>query len=165
MAESGKPATTTDADEPLGEGGINALKAERAEKRDLKKQLDELKSEFDTLKKEKDKLDTEKLSKEEKLQKQVNELTEARDTLVKEQELAKLRREVAGREGKEVPEALLTGTDRASLEASADGLLEYAGKSTAPRKPEPNPHLGGTSEDNGDTDTTALGVLGFGANT
>lgn len=148
-------------DEPLGEGGMRALEAERDNVRTLKRENTELATKLDKLEQAVAKAERSKLSKEEQQTARITELENENTALKKSKELDTIRREVA--KTAEVPEELLTGEDRATLEASAAKLKEWHGDSTAQRKPDPNPYLGdNNSGDHGGDEASALSVLGFG---
>jgi hypothetical protein len=139
-------------DETLGEGGLSALRAERAENKKLKADLQNLQA---TLEQH----ENEKLSKEEQLLKRA-ETAEAR---VKELEGAETQRQLREKVAKEadVPADLLTGNDEESLKTSAERLKAFLEETTGPRRPEPNPYAGAAGGEGSDNETEARAVLGF----
>lgn len=145
-----------DLDKPLGEAGYRALVDERAANKDLKAEVKRLEGELEVAKGE---IDTWKGRVDEAKQK----LKDRDDA----DELSKLREQVAkdkSTEDRKVPVALLNGTTKEELEASADALLEYLGESTGPRSPQPNVLQGKTHDttDGATDDAAALAILGFG---
>jgi len=139
---------TDEANEPLRDEGLRALRAERAEGKKLRKQLEDLQSKWDSA-------EAEKLSKEEQATKRAEAAEAEVQRFRQERELDVLKADVAKAKG--VPADLLAGIDQASLEAFADRLVEHMG----PQKPEPNPFLGSESAA-GDSDSDAKSILGFG---
>ena len=107
-------------DEPLGEAGLTALKAEReranAAEKAAKEALARVK-EFE----DRDKSEAQKQQ----------EALEAAQRELAELTVAKARAEVAAAKG--VPAALLTGSTQEELEASADALIAFKGE-PAPQK-------------------------------
>lgn len=154
MAEDNQDPQNTnkpDEDESLSEGGLRALKAERAANKALRADLAKLQSTLDEAEKA-------KLSKEEQLEKRASE-AEAR---VKEYEANAARAERRGTVAKELdlPVELLTGETDEEIRASAELLQSYLG----PRKPQPNPLAGRSvpaSGSDGDEETEARAILGF----
>lgn len=96
----------------LGAGGIKALQAEREAKTAAEKRAAEAEARVKALE-DRDKSEA---------QRAADELAEARRNL-EQVTLAKTRAEVAA--AKNVPVDLLSGTDQASIEASADALIKY----------------------------------------
>lgn len=160
MADGGDNKTTTPdkpavrpGDEPLGEGGLRALQAEREENRTLRQQMKEIQAKLDAA-------DAEKLSKEELLTKQLNEANNRVRQYEQEKELSRIREKIADDTG--VPAKLLAGvgSDEDSIKAFAATLSEHLKEQ--PRRPDPNPHAGSNnSGDGGDEDANARAVLGF----
>lgn len=128
-------------DEPLGESGLKALKAERARADAAEKAAAEKDA---RLKEYEDRDKTEEQKRAEEFETLRAELA-ATKAAKAESDLNMLRRDVAIAKG--IPAALvdrLKGTDKESLEADADALLEVVSKREAdgPRKPRPDPTLG-----------------------
>lgn len=111
--------TTTDpaveppakADEPLGENGLAALKAEREARAAAEKRLKEFE--------DRDKTEAEKTA----------ERLAAAEKRAEELEAKALRAEVAAAKG--VPLSLLSGSTKAELEAHADALITFRGEKQA----------------------------------
>lgn len=102
-------------EEPLGEAGIAALKAEREARKAAEKAAAEALAKVKEFE-DRDKSET---------QKQQEALAEAQAKLA-ELTVAKTRAEVAAAKG--VPAALLTGSTQEELEASADALIAFKGE-------------------------------------
>lgn len=107
-------------DEPLGEAGIAALKAEREARKAAEKAAAEAAA---RVKEFEDREKTEAQKQQEALAAAEAELAELR--------AGKLRAEVASAKG--VPADLLKGSTQEELEAFADALLEFRGEKQTPR--------------------------------
>jgi len=158
MAEDGKK--TTD-DEELGEGGMRALRAERDENRNLRKELQALKD-------AKQAEDDSKLKDAEKWQRKYEQTQAELTSLKTANEQAALRQKIAdefSKDGPAIPVSLIAGTDEKSMRESAEQLKQFVGEQNAPRRPQPDSHLGKESsgDNNGSDDADrALSILGFG---
>jgi membrane protein involved in colicin uptake len=102
---------TAKADEPLGENGLAALKAEREARAAAEKRLKEFE--------DRDKTEAEKTA----------ERLAAAEKRASELEAKALRAEVAAAKG--VPLSLLSGSTKAELEAHADALITFRGEKQA----------------------------------
>lgn len=125
---AGEPGDTSKGDEPLGEGGIKALQAERDARKQAEKERDDLLKQIDDSKKTAE-------------QKAADDLKTARDESAGHA-LRALKYEVAAE--KDIPlkfASRLTGATKEELLADADALKEFVTESKPPA-PRPNPLQG-----------------------
>lgn len=125
-------------DEPLGEGGLKALSAER----DARKAAE--KAAADALAKVKEYEDRDKTE----VQKQQEALERAQKELA-DLTVAKTRAEVAAAKG--VPAVLLNGSTQEELEASADALIAFRGEQPQQKLIIPNEGNSPSSHSTGST--------------
>lgn len=126
--DAGAKDDTGNAGEPLGEGGIKALQAERDARKQAEKERDDLLKQIDDSKKTAE-------------QKAADDLKAARDESASNA-LKALKYEVAAE--KEIPlrfASRLTGTSKEELLADADQLKEFVADAK-PTTPRPNPLQG-----------------------
>lgn len=150
-APQGDPAPQNDpkADEPLGEGGIKALNAERearaaaeAAAKDLQKQIDVLNQRLSTTKDDSPEWEQKINALQTKLDGEIEARTKA------EKKAAEIERAQYGID-KGLPPALakkLTGATPEELDAEIDELLPHIGSSGGPK---PNPQQGNPSQGRG----------------
>lgn len=143
-----KPTDDVDK-EQLGEAGLSALRAERANVKDLKAQLKEVQ---DALK-AREEADMSELQKAQKKATDFEAKLKAYEHKAKLEEIKAKVAETAG-----VPADLLAGDDEASITAHAERIKAHLG----PQTPEPNPFKGQVNDGSPNTDTVALQALGFG---
>lgn len=158
MSDDKSPkADPEDDDQTLRPEGLRALHAERAENKDLKKQLKDLQDKWDTA-------EAEKLSKEEAAVKRAEKAERERDELKASRERDDLVGKISEETG--IPKRLLTGSDEKELRESAKEAQAFAEGFRGPRRPAPDPTQGRNNPSNGksgdDDDAEALAVLGFG---
>lgn len=141
----------------LGEGGMSALRAERAENKNLKAANKALEDRLSTLEADKKAREEADLTALQKAEKQRDEWKAKAEGFVKAKELDDARASIAEDAG--VPANLVSGTSVEEMTAHA-ALLKAA---LGPQQPAPSPFKGGgDASDNGSERQLALNALGFG---
>lgn len=135
--------TPNEPDEPLGEGGIKALNAERDARREAEKALKDLQEQLNELKPAAERLreiEDQQKSDLEKANEKIAEL-EAKDA---KSQVEALRWRIAAKHGisDEDAEVFLTGSDEDSITKQAERLVALQGEKQEADKHKPDPSQG-----------------------
>lgn len=130
-------------DEPLGEGGIKALNAERDARKEAEQQLKQLKEQLDELKPAAERLKEIEDQQKSDLEKANERMAELQSKAAKAETEA-LRYRIASDKGisREDAEVFLTGSDEDSITKQAERLVALQGEKQQAEQQKPDPSQG-----------------------
>jgi hypothetical protein len=138
-----QPETQTPADEPLGEGGVKALNAERDARQAAERQIKELKDQLKAAKPAAERLKEIEDQQKTELEK-ANEMLAQLEVKAAKAETEALRYRIATKHGisDEDAEIFLTGSDEESLSKQAERLVSLQGERRLAEQQKPDPSQG-----------------------